>query len=130
MSKADTVYIIDDDQIFVYGIKKSIFKHNLCNNALEFTNAETALQHLNQQIQYHVELPDIILLDINMPVMDGWDFLEEFIKLKPQMDKKIKIYMLSSSINEADIARSKSYADVSDYITKPIKIETLISLFA
>ncbi|MEQ8534886.1 MAG: response regulator, partial [Imperialibacter sp.] len=71
------------------------------------------------------ELPDVILLDINMPVMDGWQFLDEFVKIKPLIKKKITIYMVSSSIDEADLERAKTYEEVSDFIVKPVKAEDL-----
>jgi CheY-like chemotaxis protein len=65
-------------------------------------------------------LPDIIFLDINMPVMDGWHFLEEYIKLKPRIGKVITIYMISTSVDPEDIERAKKIREVSDYIVKPV----------
>ena len=57
-----------------------------------------------------------------MPVMDGWLFLEEYVKLKPEIGKKITIYMISSSVDPVDIERAKKISDISDYIIKPITI--------
>ncbi|PLB17916.1 MAG: Two-component response regulator [Flavobacteriaceae bacterium FS1-H7996/R] len=65
-------------------------------------------------------LPDVILLDLNMPVMDGWEFLEEFISLKPKLEKKIPIYIVSSSNDPADIMKAKSISEVTDFIIKPV----------
>nr|WP_321222116.1 response regulator [uncultured Psychroserpens sp.] len=68
-------------------------------------------------------LPDIILLDINMPIMDGWQFLDEFVKIESH--KLITIYIVSSSIDPQDIKRAKKYQNISNYIVKPITIKKL-----
>ena len=65
-------------------------------------------------------LPDILFLDLFMPIMDGWQFLEEFLSVKPNLAKPILIYVVSSSIYPEDISKAKSYSDVFDYIIKPI----------
>ena len=74
-------------------------------------------------------LPDIILLDINMPVMDGWQFMELFALLNPTLSKKIDVYMVSSSINKADIKRAKAITDISDFIVKPLDARSLGNIF-
>jgi CheY-like chemotaxis protein len=65
-------------------------------------------------------LPDVILLDINMPIMDGWDFLEWFKEFKENLVKAIPIFMVSSSIDWRDIEKAKSYEEVIDYMSKPL----------
>ena len=95
---------------------------------MEFYNGKEAIDFLiNPENQN--QLPDIIFLDINMPVMDGWGFMESFVKIKPQLGKKITIYMVSSSINQDDINRAKGISDVTDYVIKPISQDTLVELF-
>jgi len=70
------------------------------------------------------EIPDIILLDIYMPVMDGWEFLDEYRMLS--FDKSsIRIYMLTSSDNDNDLIESKNYAEISDYFIKPLEEDIL-----
>lgn len=65
-------------------------------------------------------LPDVIFLDINMPVMNGWEFLEEYEKLNGRFQKNMLLYVVSSSVDDADIRRSRQYGTVTDYIVKPI----------
>ena len=71
-------------------------------------------------------LPEVILLDLSMPVMDGWQFLDEFTKVK--IEKKITIYIVSSSIDPMDYERAKSYNDIQNYIIKPVQTEDLKSI--
>ncbi|CAD5252500.1 MULTISPECIES: response regulator [unclassified Imperialibacter] len=117
----DLACIIDDDQIYVFGLRKLIDFHKYSKNLLVFKNGAEAIKYMKPLISTSEELPDVILLDINMPVMDGWQFLDEFVKIKPMIKKKITIYMVSSSIDQADIEKAKTYQEVSDFIVKPVK---------
>jgi CheY-like chemotaxis protein len=123
--KIELAFIVDDDEIYVFGLKKMLSIHNICKNILIFSNGYEALKYIKPLLSSDTGLPDVILLDINMPIMDGWQFLDEFIKIKPSIQKKITIYMVSSSINPADINKAKSYEEVSDYFVKPIRLNDL-----
>lgn len=127
MKKIKLACIIDDDTIYVYGVKKLMKIVDFCENTLVFKNGKEAIKYLKPVIEQGEGIPDVILLDINMPVMDGWQFLDEFVKIKPKT-KEITIYMVSSSVDPEDVNKVKDYADVSDYIIKPITEEALISL--
>jgi CheY-like chemotaxis protein len=85
-----------------------------------YTDATKVLAYLNENKNNYNELPDIIFVDLNMPIMNGAMFLSKFAKLRPALVKHIDIYVVSSSIDPADIAVSKNYSFVLDYITKPI----------
>jgi len=124
-----TVCVIDDDKIYVYGLKKLISLKQLCPNLLEFENGKLAIDYIADPKNQDA-LPDIIFLDINMPVMDGWDFMENFVKIKSQLGKKITVYMVSSSIDNEDINRAKNISDISDYVVKPVTPARLIELFS
>jgi len=123
MKKIDIACIIDDDPIFVFGAKRIMQFADFCTAFMIFHNGEEALTNLTSIIEAGEKLPDMILLDLNMPIMDGWQFLDEFTKIKTQ--KKITIYIITSSIDPADVTRSKAYESVNNYIVKPITMETL-----
>jgi CheY-like chemotaxis protein len=124
----NTLCVIDDDKIYVYGLRKLITLKQLCPNLLEFPDGKEALDFLTNPENAN-QLPDVIFLDIDMPVMDGWAFMENFAKIKLSLGKKITVYMVSSSINEDDIKRAKSISDVTDYVVKPVSHDKLIELF-
>lgn len=129
MSKqVDIACIIDDDYIYTFSLKKLMDINNFCKNLMVFKNGEDALKYMKPMISSDA-FPDVILLDIDMPVMDGWEFLDEFVKIKPALNKRVTIYMISSSIHEADIQRANQYEDVTDYIVKPITLERLKKIF-
>ncbi|WP_025741128.1 response regulator [Aquimarina pacifica] len=123
MRKIDTACIIDDDSIYVFGMTKIMELTGFCNKTLVFRNGREALNELIAIIENNQELPDVILLDLNMPVLDGWQFLEEFMKVVYQ--KKIVIYIVSSSVDSEDVLRAKSYENVRDYIVKPVTVEKI-----
>ncbi len=94
-----------------------------CNNVIVFNNGRDALENFKAIISVNEKLPDVILLDLNMPVMDGWQFLDEFVKIPtPQ---QILIYIVTSSIDPDDVNRTKIYDLVTNYIVKPITIDVL-----
>ncbi len=126
MKQINTTCIIDDDEIYIFAVKRLIQKGDFCDNILIFKNGKDAIKELKNLILNDVNIPELILLDINMPIMDGWQFLEEFIKIKPK--KEIVIYVVSSSINPTDMERAKSYKNVSNYIVKPISRDALFEI--
>ena len=123
-----TLCLIDDID-YIFGLKKWIEKNNYSDNIIQFSNGFDGIEFLKKVQASNTALPDIILLDINMPVMDGWQFMELFALLKPSLNKKIEVYMVSSSINNVDIDRAKAINDVSDFIVKPIDARSLGNIF-
>ena len=124
----NTVCVVDDDEIYVFGLRKLIAIKKLCSNLLEFSNGKEAIDFIQNPVNIG-NLPDVIFLDINMPVMDGWDFMDSFVKIKHSLGKKIIVYMISSSISEDDINRAKTISDITDYIMKPVTHDKLIEMF-
>lgn len=113
-------YIIDDDSIFVFVLKKLLEKHQGFGKVVDFKNGNEALELLFDE---KAGLPCVILLDLNMPLIDGWQFLEEL--QKSDIAQKIKVFIMSSSIDFNDIEKSKKYSIVQDFISKPINHEKL-----
>ena len=127
MARFDRAYIVDDDHIYVYGAKRAMLKTNFCNEVMVYSNGLEALNQLTLMQKTPEKLPAIIFLDINMPVLDGWQFLQEF--LGQETAKKIIIYIVTSSANQVDLERAKNYNMKENYIVKPISVKKLTSLF-
>ncbi|MBX9734265.1 MAG: response regulator, partial [Chitinophagaceae bacterium] len=119
------ICIIDDDEVYQFTVTKNIQSQKLAKKILVFSDGEEALQFLTANIGDNDAVPDVIFLDINMPIMDGWQFLEKYIHLKPRIGKKVTLYMVSSSVDPADTQRAKAIEEISDYIIKPITPEQL-----
>jgi CheY-like chemotaxis protein len=128
MNPIRTLTLIDDDDIFVFLTKKAIEQTKLVELIKVFENGLDALNFLKENKHNVNALPEIILLDLSMPIMNGWQFLEEYTKLHPTIGKNITIYICSSSISHDDITRAKAINEVSDYIIKPITKDKLIDL--
>lgn len=120
MNKIKNCCIIDDDPIFIYGTKRMMKETNFCDSITVFNNGEDALLGLTEMLQVTHELPQVIFLDLNMPIMNGWEFLDEFIKLPNNSLNKTVIYVISSSVDPRDIEKVKEYELISNYILKPI----------
>lgn len=120
MKKANSILVIDDDPLFMLLLKKTIVKYELSDNVTDFNNGLEAIEYLKPIINEPSLLPDIILVDIEMPMMDGWEFLEEFIPLLQKASKKISIYIATSSIAEPDQIKSTTFPLIKGYLHKPI----------
>ncbi|WP_129715277.1 response regulator [Pedobacter sp. SYP-B3415] len=126
--RLDIACIIDDDPIFTYLLSKKMNLLSFSDTLLVFKNGLEALKYLHPILESPEILPSVILLDLNMPVLDGWQFLDEFTKFK--IDKKITVYIVSSSIDEADHERARSYKEVSHFYIKPITEKDLLGMLA
>jgi CheY-like chemotaxis protein len=125
MKKIDIACIIDDDPIFVFATKRMMELTNFCNGFLIYNNGQEAINQLRPIIESG-KAPDIILLDLNMPIMDGWEFLDEFSTI--QSSKPITIYIVSSSIDPADMLRAHEYDTIGNYYVKPISQDDLLEI--
>lgn len=116
------VFIVDDDMITVFGLKKILSKFQLAIDTNDFGNGADALAAIKTLLAQDKTIPNLIFLDINMPIMDGWTFLEEFIKLP--IDKLINIKIITSSIDKADRDKWQHFQEITkhqiDFLTKPI----------
>ncbi len=127
MKKINAISIIDDDPITVFGIKKMLSSLNASDNIITYANGKEAIDGIKARIAENLEVPEVIFLDINMPIMDGWQFLEEFIQLP--MNQKIRVNIVTSSIDPADRQNWEYYKGkthhVIDYKNKPIRREDI-----
>lgn len=131
MRKFNNVYVIDDDKIFHFIINKLLAKNDINANLSFFHNGLEALHRIKENIECNNVLPDLILLDINMPILDGWQFLEEYQQLKEQFRIEPEIYLISSSDNVMDTDKAKEFGDViKNYLLKPVNNTDIESIFA
>jgi len=129
--KYRTVMLIDDNEIDNLINQKMIEAASITEYIYTHTGAKSAIEFLRNMEKIDVAdkvLPDVIFLDIDMPLMDGFQFLDEFEKLSTSSKKKCKIVMLTSSINPQDFNRSKKYVNVKLYLNKPLSHESITSL--
>lgn len=127
--KNKITYIVDDDRLSVKLVSLLIAKNAFSGSVIPFHNPRLALQELIKNCNSNELLPDCILLDLNMPVMDGWQFLEEYKTLG--LVKNISIFIISSSNDPADIKMGEKYPMVKAYILKPLnaaKLKTALQL--
>ena len=117
------IALVDDDSIFQFTATRLLESSKLAQNILHFENGAEALTFLREKALQKEFLPDYLFLDINMPFVDGWMFLEDFTTLKSSLAKDISIYMVSSSIDPRDLNRAKGFVEVTDFIIKPISLE-------
>jgi len=128
--KFEKVMIIDDNVIDLYITKRLIIKNNFGKNLIEYVAAADALKNLQDNQDNISLLPRIIFVDIYMPGMSGFEFLEAYDKLPAKLRKYCKIFIISSSIDENDIARAKMDKNLTAFQVKPITKEFLNSISA
>ena len=120
------ILLIDDDEINNF-ISIKLIKKALSNAEISSClNGKVAIEELIEMQKISPEkLPDFILLDINMPIMNGWEFLDEYKRLNVDSTGKSKIFIISSSVFSNDISRAKSYPLVKNFISKPLSVEKI-----
>jgi CheY-like chemotaxis protein len=126
------VMLIDDNEIDNLINQKMIEAANISEHIYTHTGARSAIEFLRNLEKLENEskkvLPEVIFLDIDMPLMDGFQFLDEFDKLSEATKNNCKVVMLTSSINPQDVNKSKKYSYVKKYINKPLSQENLLNL--
>ncbi len=118
--------VIDDDDINIFIIKKIVEKTGLNINMVSKGNGQLAIDYIKEILLIPSEFPQLMLIDINMPIMNGWEFVEAYQKL--EVERTVEMYILSSSVYENDIEKTKSYPSVKGFISKPLSIERLKEL--
>jgi len=124
-----SILLVDDDEInnfiSIKLIKKAISNANItaCLNGRFAIDELTRIQKADPEA-----LPDFILLDINMPIMNGWEFLDEYKRLNIDPTGKSKIYIISSSVFSNDISKARSYPLVKNFVSKPLSVEKIVEM--
>lgn len=126
MRDIKNIFVVDDDEIMLFGMRKMLTNIAPKSNIYEFSNGQVALKAILERAENNKALPEVIFLDINMPILDGWEFLKEFTKLA--IPQKILINIITSSIDPIDREkwvnfRKKTHHYIG-FVNKPIyKIE-------
>ncbi len=132
MHQQTNIIIIDDSKEDSYLIKKRLQTLGINVNIFSFSSAQEAYNHIyNKSIEVDVQPEkNIIILDIYMPLMDGFEFVEEFEKLPTNIQDKYIICALTSSISKTNREKISSYQSVKFFLEKPIKTESLLELIS
>jgi CheY-like chemotaxis protein len=126
--KIGNLWIIDDDPMSSFYIKRLAELGELANIITIYDKAQWAIDYLLHHKKSIEHLPDIILLDIYMPEMDGWTFLEKYTEIKQNLSKNIDIYIISSSGHARDVSRARTFPEVKAYLQKPVTKDQLKAL--
>lgn len=120
MNQLESAFIVDDDPIHQFGMKVLLRKLEFSKEVMVFHNGQEAMDALLDMLGIGQQFPSIIFLDLNMPIKDGWGFLDDFVKIPHQNREKVMVYVVSSSINPRDQERAREYEGVSNYMVKPV----------
>lgn len=132
-NKLNCILLVDDDIATNFINKKIIQKANIIEHVQVALNGKEAIEYICNKGKFESDSnkypkPEMILLDINMPVMDGWEFIETYQNLDNTYKQNIVIVMLSSSFNPVDKAKAESYAEVAEFRQKPMSREALLEI--
>jgi CheY-like chemotaxis protein len=119
------VIVLDDDKIQHFIIKKMLSKKAMFNDTLYADDGKTVLNFLADHKTEETILPQLLFLDLNMPVMNGWKFLESLALMYNDLKRPLSVYILSSSVDPRDIKRTHKYEFIKSYLIKPISFKIL-----
>jgi CheY-like chemotaxis protein len=124
------ILLVDDDDVTNF-LSREMLRLYMASPKVDITlNGQEAVDYLLERSSEPQRLPNLILLDINMPIMDGWDFLTEFDKIKRSGFEKINIVMFTSSVYYEDIDRARTYASVKNIYSKPLDEQKIKEIIA
>lgn len=124
----ENILLIDDNDINNIMHERLLEISNFAKNIVVKSSAVDGLEYLRTEVTDAASAPDVIFLDIRMPIMDGFGLLAEFHTLPDYIQKKAKVVMLSSSLDEQDNEKAKSFPQVVAFLVKPLSIDKLNSL--
>lgn len=120
-------FVVEDDKANNFLCQMTLEEVGITNLHM-FMRAEPTLEALKNLVETNQEFPSLILLDINMPAMDGWAFLEQYRAFPEAARSKTTIYLFSSSDHPNDLAKKEMYPEVLDFLAKPLSEEVANTL--
>ncbi|MFN6379159.1 MAG: response regulator [Flavobacteriales bacterium] len=121
MKKINEIWVIEDDPITSMLLRKLIERGQFANITVAFHNGKLPIQQMRKRRDEGQPFPDLIMLDINMPVMDGWEFLDYFVE--EFSNSSLPIVIMTSSIDTNDVKKSKAYSCIKGYYYKPVTMD-------
>jgi CheY-like chemotaxis protein len=126
--KLENVLLVDDDEGTNFLNERIIRLSGYVNNIVKAHNGIQALEYLKLKINSKHPQPEFILLDINMPAMNGWEFMEAYSQLDEAQKAQIIIVMLSTSLNPDDEKRAREIKEINDFRSKPLTMKMFTDL--
>jgi CheY-like chemotaxis protein len=120
--------IIDDDPIDHFVMKHALRGNNYFDTTTYTVYGSLILDYIEENQSQPEKLPDVIIVDLNMPVFSGWDFLERFQEMSPGIQKNIKVHVLSSSIRPSDKENAEKYPFVRSFMSKPLEPAMIMNI--
>ena len=118
--RIEKIMVIDDDEILPMIIEKSIRSLGMQIILENASNGDIALKKLDSFVKNNIPFPNVIFLDINMPILDGWQFIEELMQFDEEIIQNVHIIMCSSSMFQEDLKKSMQYKIIKGFLTKPL----------
>ena len=125
MKRLHTILLVDDDAPTLFLNKLVIEDLDCTDRVLTAENGRQAIDMLTEKIDDEFLCPDLILLDINMPIINGWEFMDKYQTLSAEQKAKIVVVMVTTSLNPDDRSRAESVEDIKDFVSKPLDEITL-----